>query len=445
MIAIENCSDVEAPASGKLAAIVARQSGLPIEVVTTVREILAQVADRGDAAVAEYTDAFDQVSLTPGRFRIPQKALDDARQAMDPTLAEAVTEARHNIRSFHDRQRRDSWFMEDGDGVVLGKRFTPLNRVGICVPGGQAPLPSSLLMAAVPAQVAGVPQICVVTPPLREGLPHADILATAALLGLDEVYGIGGAQAVGALAYGTETIAAVDKIVGPGGLYTVAAKQQVFGLVGIEMIPGPSEIVILADAEADPRYVAADLLSQAEHGSGYEAAVCITPSTDLAQRVQQEVTRQVATLPRRDAIERALANYGLVVTVADLAAGARLVNRLAPEHVELLVTDPWNWLGQIRHAGAIFLGEASTEPVGDYFAGTNHVLPTNGAARFSSALGVDDFLKSTSVVGYTRERLREKGERIIEMARAEGLEAHARAVGVRLEDYRRDSKCESAK
>ncbi len=439
MLDIQRCSDAGAPATGKLAVILNRKAGFPPEIVDAVAEILRRVEAEGDAAVAAYTQKFDGVALPPGGFRVPRKALDDARAAMDPELEEAVAGAAANIRSFHRRQLRDSWFLEDGDGVLLGKRVLPLRRVGLCVPGGQTPLLSTLLMTAVPAQVAGVEEICVVTPPRSGGLPHPVILATAARMGIDEVYAVGGAQAVAALAFGTETIRPVDKIAGPGGPYTVAAKQQVFGRVGIDTVAGPSEIVVLADESANPRYVAADLLSQAEHGSGFEAAVCITPSAALAAQVQAEAEKQLATLPRRREIAAALKAFGLVVTVPDLAVGARLVDRIAPEHVELLVADPWRWLGKIRNAGAVFLGAASSEPVGDYFAGTNHVLPTNGAARFSSALGVDDFTRTTSVLGYSEQRLRQTGRKIMRMARAEELEAHARAIEVRLEEYGRDS------
>ena len=439
MLDIQRCPDAGAPAAGKLAAILDRKAGFPPEIVEAAAEILRRVEAEGDVAVAAFTEKFDGVALAPGGFRVPRKALDDARASMDRELEEAVSEAAANIRSFHRRQLRGSWFLEDGDGVVLGKRFLPLRRVGLCVPGGQTPLLSTLLMTAVPAQVAGVDEICVVTPPRPGGLPHPVILATAALLELDEVYAIGGAQAVAALAFGTETIPAVDKIAGPGGPYTAAAKQQVYGRVGIDTVAGPSEIVVLADGNADPRCVAADLLAQAEHGSGFEAAVCITPSEALAARVQDEARKQLASLPRRGEIEAALENFGLVVVVPDLETGARLVDRIAPEHVELLVADPWRWLGEVRNAGAVFLGEASSEPVGDYFAGPNHVLPTNGAARFASALGVDDFVRTTSVLGYSRQRLRRTGEKIARMARAEELEAHARAIEARLGGSGRES------
>ncbi len=421
-----------APDQGRLGAVMARHGGVPAEVEATVSRVLAAVRDRGDDAVSEFTQDFDGVAIAPGQFRVSQKALDEALAAMDRDLLAAIEASAANIRAFHLRQQSNSWFMEDGDGVILGKKVTPLRRVGICVPGGQAPLISSLLMAAVPAQVAGVDEVCVVTPPQANGLPHPDILAAACYLGLGEVYGIGGAQAVAALAFGTASIAAVDKIVGPGSVYTVTAKRQVYGTVGIEMVPGPSEIVVLADAQANASFIAADLLSQAEHGTGYEAAVCITTSTALATAVRDEVERQSAALPRPESVATALSRFGVIVTVADLDVGMELVNRIAPEHLELLIAEPWAWLDKVRNAGAVFLGEASTEPVGDYFAGTNHVLPTNGSARFSSSLGLSDFVKTTSVVSYSKQRLQATGPKIALMARAERLEAHARAVEIRL-------------
>jgi histidinol dehydrogenase len=421
--------------TGRLAEVLRRRAGVPAEVEETVTRVLAAVRADGDTAVARFTQEFDGVSLSPGQFRVPEKALDDALEAMDPELLAAIREAAANIKAFHRKQAQSSWFMEDGDGVILGKKVTPLRRVGICVPGGQAPLISSLMMAAVPAAVAGVEEICVVTPPQPSGLPHPDILATARFLGLSEVYGIGGAQAVGALAFGTDSVAPVDKIVGPGSVYTVTAKRQVYGTVGIEMVPGPSEIVVLADGDADPAFIAADLLSQAEHGTGYEASVCITPSEPLAEAVCREVERQARELPRPETVAGSLERYGVVVTVPDLDQGMSLVNRIAPEHLELLVADPWSWLDKVRDAGAVFLGPAATEPVGDYFAGTNHVLPTNGTARFSSSLGLSDFVKTTSIVSYSEQRLRSTGPKIARLARAEGLEAHARAVEARLSTW----------
>ncbi|MBT3346262.1 MAG: histidinol dehydrogenase [Gemmatimonadetes bacterium] len=427
------------PLADRLTEILGRQAGIPDQIEEAVREIVGEVRADGDAAIARFSERFDGVTLPAGQFRIPAEALQAALAAVSAQLLEAIAAAAANIRTFHEHQRTNSWFMEDGDAVVLGKKVTPLRRVGICVPGGEAPLISSLLMAAIPAQVAGVDEICVVTPPQAGGLPHPDLLATAAFLKIDEVYSIGGAHAVAALAYGTASIPPVDKIVGPGGPYTVAAKRQVYGVVGIEMVPGPSEIVVLADETADPTFVAADLLSQAEHGSGFEASVCITTCHTLAEAIQTEVQTQTAVLPRREAIEAALGRFGAIVRVADLETGVELVNRLAPEHLELLVTDPWQWLEKVRDAGAIFLGEAATEPVGDYYAGTNHVLPTNGAARFASSLGLADFVKTSSIIAYSQQRLQKTGDHIMRLARAEGFEAHARAVEVRLERWRQST------
>lgn len=436
---IEIVSYPSEPQADKLRAILGRRAGVPAEVEETVRDILRQVREGGDRALAELTRRIEKVELEPEQFRVPIEVLDAAAAGLDAELRAAIVAAAANIRAFHERQKINSWFMEDGDGVILGKKVIPIQRVGICVPGGQAPLISSLLMAAVPAQVAGVEEICVVSPPKGDGRPHPDIMGAARLLGLEEVYGIGGAQAVGAMAFGTESIDQVDKIVGPGSLYTVAAKQQVYGIVGIEMIPGPSEIVVLADEEADPRYIAADLLSQAEHGTGFEASVCITPSAELAQSVRQEVIRQAEALPGTEVVETALRNFGAVVVVPDLETGVELLNRMAPEHAELLVAEPWTWLEGIKNAGAVFMGPASTEPVGDYFAGTNHILPTNGTARYASSLGLADFVKTTSIVAYSDRRLRRVGSQIATLARAEGLEAHARAVEIRTEDDRRES------
>jgi histidinol dehydrogenase len=420
------------PLADKLVAILGRRTGVADEVDEAVREILHQVRVRGDEAVAEFTQRFDGVEMVAGQQQMAGIALKDGLTQIDAELRAAIEQAAVNIRSFHERQKSNSWFVEDGDGVILGKKVTAIERLGICVPAGQVPLFSSLLMCAIPAQVAGVDEICVVSPPQADGRVHPTIAAAAQLLGIEEVHAIGGAQAVAAMAYGTKSIRPVDKIVGPGSPYTVAAQKQVFGLVGIPMLPGPSEIVVLADEEADPRYIAADLLSQAEHGWGV-ASVCITDSRDLADAISREVEVQLAQLPRSDTMRQALEEYGAIVVVEDLDRGIELMNRMAPEHAELLVAEPWSWLDKVRHCGAVFLGSASSEPVGDYFAGTNHVLPTNGAARYASSLGVADFVKTTSVIAYSQDRLRDTCVSIARLARAEGLEAHARAVEVRCE------------
>lgn len=432
---IEILSYPSEPPAEKLRAILGRRAGVPAEVEQTVRDILRQVRREGDAGLAALTRKIEGVELEPGQFRVPEEVLEEAERDLPSELRAAVEEAAANVRAFHERQKVNSWFMEDGDGVILGKKVTPIRRVGICTPAGEVPLFSSLMMAAIPARVAGVEELCVVSPPQGNGRPHPVIMGVAHLLGIGEVYALGGAQAVAAMAFGTESVEQVDKIVGPGSPYTVAAQQQVFGIVGIAMLPGPSEIAVLADAGAEPRYIAADLLSQAEHGWGV-ASVCITPSAELAERVRGEVERQLARLPRDEVMQQALETYGAVVVVPDLDVGVELLNRMAPEHAELLVDEPWAWLEKIRNAGAIFMGPASTEPVGDYFAGSNHILPTNGAARYASSLGVADFVKTSSIIAYSEERLRQTGERIVRLARAEGLEAHAQAVRIRLEENR---------
>ena len=421
------------PLADKIESILRRRIGVSDKVDEAVRQVLHQVRERGDQAVVEYTERFDGVSVGDGGYRMSPAALQAGLDGLDASLRSAMEAAVANIRSFHEHQRDKSWFVEDGDGVLLGKKVTPIDRLGICVPAGEVPLFSSLLMCAIPAQIAGVGEICVVSPPQQDGQVHPVIAAAARLIGIDEVHAVGGAQAVGAMAYGTETVAPVDKIVGPGSPYTVAAQKQVFGLVGIPMLPGPSEIVVLADGDANPAYIAADLLSQAEHGWGV-ASVCITDSHALAEAVSAEVERQMETLPRADAVRAALEEYGAIAVVDSLDSGFELFNRIAPEHAELLVADPWKWLDQVRHCGAVFLGEAAGEPVGDYFAGTNHVLPTNGAARYASSLGVGDFVKTTSVIAYTETRLRTTQATIARLARAESLEAHARAVEVRCEE-----------
>ncbi len=418
------------PLAAPLAALLARRPESDFEVEDAVRGILRQVQKEGDAALCALTAQFDGVEIGPEQLRVPASVLAEAAAALDANLRASMTAAIANIGAFHQRQKRNSWFVEDGDGVMLGQKITPIERVGLCVPAGEVPLFSSLLMTAVPAQVAGVDQLCVVTPPVAAGRPAPVIAAAAHLLGIDEVYAVGGAQAVGALAYGTESIVPVHKIVGPGSPYTVAAQRQVFGTVGIALLPGPSEIVVLADAGADPRWVAADLLAQAEHGWG-AACVCITDCAALARRVQEQLKAQRVALPRHSVIDRALDQYGAIVVVPSLEVGVELLNRLAPEHAQLQVADPWRWVDSVRHCGALFLGAAATEPVGDYFAGTNHVLPTQGAARYASSLGWADFVKTTSLIAYTPERLAHTAEHIACLAQAEGLAAHAQAVRIR--------------
>ncbi len=413
----------------RLGAILGRSASFSREVDDAVRTILQGVQERGDAAVLDFTERFDEVR--PVSLRVDPDVLAAAGDALEEELRGVIRRAEANIRAFHQKQTRSSWFTDDGDGVLLGQRIVPMERVGLYVPGGTAFYPSSLLMNAIPAQVAGVEEIHLVSPPQSDGRPHPLVMATAHLLGLEHVYAIGGAQAVGALAFGTDTVASVDKIVGPGNAYVAAAKKQVFGPVDIDSVAGPSEIGILADASADPTFVAADLLSQAEHDER-ASAILVTPHRSLAEAVQHEVEQRVPELPRRAIIEQALADYGACVVTETMEQAVAMINELAVEHLELIVDDPWAMMTRIRHAGAIFLGPFSSEPVGDYFAGPNHVLPTGGTARYASALGVDDFVRSQSVIAYTEARLRETGDDIIAFAEAEDLRAHADAIRARL-------------
>lgn len=421
-------------ARDRLDAILARGASFSPEIDAAARAILDDVRTRGDAALLDLTERFDGVR--PPALRVPDAVIDASADALDPDLRAIIEEAAGNVRRFHERQAERSWFVDDPDGTILGQRVVPIERVGLYVPGGTAFYPSSLVMNAVPALVAGVPEIHVVSPPQRDtGWPHALVLATARLLGLTNVYAVGGAQAVGALAYGTASVPRVDKIVGPGNAYVASAKKQVYGRVAIDSVAGPSEIVILADAHANATYAAADLLSQAEHDER-ASSVLVTPSPEFAARVASEVARLTATLPRRAIIEASLRDYGAILVTETMEEAITVTNDLAAEHLELLVADPWAYLPRIRHAGAVFLGPHSSEPVGDYFAGPNHVLPTGGTARYASALGVHDFVRRQSVIAYSAERLARDGAKIVRFAQAEGLDAHALAVQLRLDDAR---------
>ncbi|MED0758020.1 histidinol dehydrogenase [Aneurinibacillus thermoaerophilus] len=397
----------------------------------TVLKILKAVKTEGDAAVIRFTEQFDRIKLHT--MKVTEEEFVQAVRQIRPEVREAIREAATNIRDYHSRQMRQSWLTTKESGTMLGQLIRPLARVGLYVPGGTAAYPSSVLMNAIPAQVAGVEEIAMVTPPGKDGKINPGVLVTAYELGVKEVYKVGGAQAIAALTYGTETIKPVDKIVGPGNIYVALAKREVFGLVDIDMVAGPSEIVVLADETANPAYVAADLLSQAEHDT-MASAVLVTACPQLAEAVRQEVERQLAELPRREIAEASIRDYGAICVVESLEQGLEVVNRLAPEHLELMVKDPMAYIGKVRNAGAIFLGAYSSEPVGDYFAGPNHVLPTNGTARFSSPLNVDDFLKKSSIIAYSREDLLANGRKIVALARQEGLEAHARAIQMRLDN-----------
>jgi histidinol dehydrogenase len=398
----------------------------------SVRRIIDAVRLEGDASLRRFSQQFDRVTVD--ELRVTDEEIQAAYAEVDAAFVAALRQAAANIRSFHAKQKRTSWMDLQADGSLLGQIIRPLQRVGLYVPGGKAAYPSSVLMNAIPAQVAGVPEIVMVTPPATAGEAGIDphILVAAAEAGVREIYRVGGAQAVAALAYGTESIPPVDKIVGPGTIYVALAKRYVFGVVDIDSIAGPSEIAVIADDTADPVYVAADLLSQAEHDE-MASAILITPSEQLALQVQAEVERQLALLPRKEIAAKSIEDNGAILLVEDIGEAIGIVNRLAPEHLELLVAEPFTYLPLIENAGAIFLGPYSTEPVGDYFAGPNHVLPTNGTARFSSPLNVDDFIKKSSVIHYSKQALFANGQQIMTLARHEGLEAHARAIQVRLE------------
>jgi histidinol dehydrogenase len=401
------------------------------EQTSTVKAIIADLRSRGDVALREYTEKFDRVSLKS--FEVTEEEINRAYKQMDAEFIEIVREATENIRSFHEKQLRPSWMTTEENGTILGQKMTPLDSVGVYVPGGTAAYPSSVLMNVIPAKVAGVERIVMVSPPDQSGSLPAAVLVAAKEAGVKEIYKIGGAQAIAALAYGTETIASVDKITGPGNIYVALAKREVFGDVDIDMIAGPSEIAIIADNSARADEVAADLLSQAEHDPR-ACSVLVTPSMELAEAVSAEVEKQLEQLPRKEIAARSIEDYGVIYVTASIEEAVETVNQLAPEHLEIITENAVELLGKIRHAGAIFIGRYSTEPVGDYFAGPNHVLPTNGTARFSSPLNVDDFQKKSSVIIYSEKALKDNGEKIAKFARMEGLEAHARAVEYRLKN-----------
>lgn len=405
-----------------------RTSAPPAGIEATVRSVLDAVRRQGDLAVLRFTRKFDQVRLTADRLRIRPERVKEAHRQVSPAAVEALRFAANRIRSFHERQKINSWRYEEQQ-IILGQLVRPLDRVGIYVPGGKAAYPSSVLMNAVPAKVAGVPEVVMCTPtPQGEMNPH--LLVAADLAGVDEIYTVGGAQAIGAMAYGTKTIARVDKIVGPGNIYVATAKRLVFGMVDIDMIAGPSEIVVIADDTADPRFVAADLLSQAEHDE-QAISILITPSDSLIRKVRSRMKEQLERLPRKKIIAQSLRRAGKIFRVRDLNQAITMANAIAPEHLELAVDDPDRLLPRVKHAGAIFLGHFTTESLGDYVAGPNHVLPTGGTARFSSPLSVDDFVKKTSLLAFSREGLETVKDAAIRIAEMEGLQAHARSVEVR--------------
>lgn len=394
-----------------------------------VQKIIAAVRKTGDQAVKAFTEKFDSVSLDD--FLVTQDEMAEAYKSVSRKLVDIITEAAANIRTYHEKQLRPSWMTTEENGTMLGQKVTPLDSVGVYVPGGTAAYPSSVLMNVIPAKTAGVERIVMVSPPDRDGKLPAGVLVAADIAGVKEIYKIGGAQAIAALAYGTESIKPVDKITGPGNIFVALAKREVFGDVAIDMIAGPSEIGILADDTARAEEVAADLLSQAEHDSR-ACAVLVTTSRSLAEDVQTEVHKQLAVLPRKDIASAAIENYGAIYVASDMNEAIGAINQLAPEHLEIITENAIELLGKIKHAGAIFLGRYSSEPVGDYFAGPNHVLPTNGTARFSSPLSVEDFQKKSSIILYSEKAMKDNGAKIAEFARLEGLEAHARAVETRV-------------
>ncbi len=401
------------------------------DVSGTVQEILSNVRNNGDVALREYTERFDKV--VPESWLVPKSALDEAFEGLDHDLFHILEEAADNIMSFHERQKVDSQLDFNPDGTVLGWKVSPVDSVGIYIPGGRAVYPSTLLMNVIPAQVAGVPRIVMVSPPGPSGLPDQLVMATAAMMGLEEIYAVGGAQSIGALAYGTESIQQVVKITGPGNTFVAEAKRQVYGTVGIDSFAGPSEIMVVCDREEIPvEYIVRDMLSQAEHDPD-AGAILVTTSPKQAEVVAKRLKKLTPTLPRREIIEASFSNRSAIIVVHDLEEIFEAVNEIAPEHLEVLTEQPFEDLHRIRNAGAIFLGPNTPEPVGDYFAGPNHTLPTSGWAKFSSPLGVQDFIKTSSVISYSEDRLRRQGEQIIRFAEEEELFSHAEAIRVRLE------------
>ena len=406
---------------------------------TTVREILRSVREQGDEALLHYTSEFDHISLTSEELKISGSELDAAYQQVNKDLLSSIRLAAKQIEAFHRQRVPSSWVQFGNDEVVLGKRYTPVDRAGLYVPGGQAAYPSTVLMSAIPAQVAKVPKIIMVTPPDQGKKINPAVLVAAQEAGIQEIYKIGGAQAIAALAYGTESIPKVDVITGPGNIYVTLAKKIVYGTVGIDSLAGPSEVLIIADSEANPVYLAADMLAQAEHDS-LAAAILLTTDSALARQVVVEVERQLQDHPRRTLTEKAIAHYGLVVVVGSLENAIELSNQFAPEHLELEVSDPWELLENIRHAGAIFLGYSTPEAVGDYLAGPNHTLPTSGAARYASALGVETFMKHSSLVQYSPNALQKVASAIDILATAEGLPSHANSVRLRMKTQKHEQQ-----
>lgn len=398
----------------------------------TVQEIIGKIRAEGDAALFAYTETFDHCRITPDNIRVTKKEIEEAYAALAPEFIETMKRSAENIRVYHQKQVRNSWIDVKEDGSILGQKITPIACAGVYVPGGKAAYPSSVLMNVIPAKVAGVSKILMTTPPGADGKVNPGTLVAADIAGVDEIYKAGGAQAIAAMAFGTESIPKVDKITGPGNIFVALAKKAVYGYVSIDSIAGPSEILVLADDTANPRYVAADLLSQAEHDE-LASAILITTSKTLADAVEKEIEEFLKTLSRADIIRKSLEQYGYILVADTLADAVDAANEIASEHLEILMENPFEVMSKIKNAGAIFLGENSSEPLGDYFAGPNHILPTNGTARFFSPLGVDDFIKKSSIISYSREALAAAHEDIERFARNEGLTAHENSIKVRFE------------
>lgn len=406
----------------------ARSGEIDRKVTSAVTDILNNVKQNGDDAVREYTLKFD--GHMPSKFEISREEIDSSPDKCDHDFILALYKAADNIRDFHARQKQQSWLEPKQNGVILGQRIRGLKRVGVYVPGGTAAYPSSVLMNVIPAKIAGVKEIIMVTPPQKDGTANPDILAAAKIAGVDRVFLMGGAQAVAALAYGTQSVPKVDKIVGPGNIFVATAKKLLYGTVDIDMIAGPSEILIVADKSANPKFLAADLMSQAEHDK-MASAILLTTSEETANETAKELSRQMQTLERRDIIEQSLNDFGAIIVCKDISEAVDFANELAPEHLELAVENPMEYIGRVDNAGSVFLGHYSPEPLGDYFAGPNHVLPTSGTARFFSPLSVDSFIKKSSFIYYTEPALSEAKDDIIKLAETEGLTAHANSIKVR--------------
>lgn len=401
------------------------------DVVPAVSEIINNVRENGDKAVYDYTVKFD--GKAPEKTEISKEEIEELIKGCEPLFIETVTRAAANIRDFHARQVQQSWLTTKENGVIMGQRVRGLKRVGIYVPGGTAAYPSSVLMNAIPAKLAGVEEVIMVTPPCKDGRPNPNIMAAAKIAGVDRVFLMGGAQAVAALAYGTETVPKVDKIVGPGNIFVATAKKLLYGVVDIDMIAGPSEILIVADKTANPKFLAADLMSQAEHDK-LASSILLTTSDEIAVETEKEVLRQVEKLSRKEIIEYSLSNFGAIIVCSDMNQAVDFANELAPEHLEVCCENPMEYVGKLHNAGSVFLGNYSPEPLGDYFAGPNHVLPTSGTARFFSPLSVDSFVKKSSFIYYTEDALKKDAKFIEEFAKKEGLTAHANSITVRFED-----------